>query len=53
VGDKNGVKGYDHQSVVRINSGEVATATGGVRGKVLGRDSPESSVETLPRARFS
>ena len=53
MGDKNGVKSYDRQSVIRINSGEGAMATGDVRGKVLGRDFPESPVETLLRACLS
>jgi len=51
MGDKNGVKGYDHQSVIRINSREGATANRRHERQVarkrlsreLGQDPSESS----------
>jgi len=61
VGDKNGVKGYGRQSVVRINSGEGATANRrrereGARTRLsreLGRDSSESSFVSVAQLQMA
>ena len=50
---RNGIKDTAETPGVWITPEEGSTATGGVRGQVLGRDSPESLVETPQGAHLS